>query len=295
MVDGDRIIHQTIDGNRDAKNLPVTYDSLVAAHTGVLANLRKFWGRRSLIRIWLTSGIRSGYKQTWFGLMWSLFGPLTNSLVYTVIFSIFLNVKTDGEASYTIFVYLGVLTWSYFSSFLTRSGATLIGTVDLMTKAVFPREMLILTSLADASITLGIGLIVGLFLIVFSVNSFNWTIILFPFLLLIQIVMMLGLGLLLSATAVLFRDITRLVPLILQLGFYFTPIVYPVSRVPDNLQSLYKLNPMTTLIVAYRDVLLEGKTPEWGYVGFVFILAIALFFFGYSVFKRLEWRFVDVL
>jgi lipopolysaccharide transport system permease protein len=167
--------------------------------------------------------------------------------------------------------------------------------MSLVTKIYFPREVLPIASLLARLLDYAIAMILLIFLLIFfRVPVFPMGLLFLPVILLTQILLMIGLGLATAALNVFFRDVLSLVSLGLQLWFYASPIIYPVSLIPPQFQFLYYLNPMAGILSAYRDVLLEGRLPGV-YLLSAFVLSLLIFGFGYWLFKRLEYQFADIV
>jgi ABC-type polysaccharide/polyol phosphate export systems, permease component len=256
--------------------------------------LRSLILSRELLWAWAGRILRTRYQQTAIGGLWIVIQPLATVAVFSIIFTYFVPVATGGIA-YPIFSYVALVPWTLLASSLSDMTESVVGNMQLITKIYFPREILpvssVLARLMDYLVS--IGLLAGM-LIWYKV-SVNFTAILFlPVVLLIQLALVTGLGLILSASNVFYRDIRSVLTLVMQLWFYASPIIYPISMVPESLRSVYFLNPMAGILTAYRDIILDGVVPG-PYLLISVIEASIVLIVGYWFFKRIEHQFADVI
>jgi lipopolysaccharide transport system permease protein len=260
----------------------------------LISNLQKLFLARGLVYSWVGRTIRGRYQQSLLGWFWAILQPLATVVMFSVIFSLFIPVDTGG-IPYPIFSYVAVVPWALFSSSLNEMSTSLVSNMNLVTKIYFPREALpiaaMLARLLDFAIATGLLVVL---MLIFQVKPFLIGWLFLPIIFAIQIALMLGLGLITAALNVFFRDIQPLLALIIQLWFYASPIVYPVTVVPEHLQTLYFLNPMAGVIEAYRAVLLNRTLPGAYLIPAAIISTIALVV-GYWLFKRLEFQFADIV
>jgi ABC-2 type transport system permease protein len=238
--------------------------------------------------------LRSKYKRSFLGWAWSLANPLANMVVYTIVFKYFLHIKPapgspSGLNVFALFLLCALLPWTFFQLSVTSSISSLTGNESLIKKTYFPRELL------PAS-TVGANLVshlieMGLLLVALLVFG-NWrALVLSPLALLLTAVMAifaLGLGLMLSALNVYFRDIQHFMSIVFLVWFYLTPIIYPFSYVPARYHLLLQTNPMTEMSLCYRAVLYDGTLPNWLQFGYFAAWAAVLFAAGLLVFNRLS-------
>jgi lipopolysaccharide transport system permease protein len=257
-------------------------------------NLRKFYQYRYLVYMWMLREIKIRYKQSMLGVAWAVLQPLSLMLIYTLVFSYFVQIPTGG-IPYPIFSYVAILPWTLFSTSLSFGIPSLVANMNLLTKIYFPREILPLTPIGASLLDFMIGFLVFLvFMILYRVHLYV-TILWLPILLIIQIVLTLGVSLFASALNVFYRDIRFMVPLVIQLWFYATPIIYPYSSVPEWLRPIYNLNPMVGIIDSYRRVILLGQPPLVQLLAYSTVISIILFILAYVYFKRVEWKFADLI
>jgi lipopolysaccharide transport system permease protein len=260
----------------------------------MIGHLRELNSRRELLWMWSQREIRIRYKQSVLGVAWAVLQPLVLMIMFTVVFSVFVRVPTDG-IPYPLFSYTALLPWTLFSTALTFAVPSLVNNMNLVTKIYFPREILPMASVAAAFVDFLVASIVFLGLMIFYQIPLRSTMLWVPFVLGIQIVLVLGVVLTAAPISVRYRDIRFVVPLGIQLWMYASPVIYPVTLVPEQWRTLYMLNPMAGLITSYRNVILLGLPPPIQYLSLSAIVAILWLVFGYWYFKRSEPRFADVI
>ena len=220
--------------------------------------------------------------------------PVAIVTIFSIIFTLFIPVDTGG-LPYVVFAYVALVPWTLFASSITDMTNSLVENMSLVNKIYFPREILpiaaMLTRLLDFAIAYGVLLVLMLY---FQLPLFPVGLLFLPLILTIQLTLALGLGLASTALNVFYRDVKHLLALGLQLWFYASPIVYPVSAVPERLRPFYFLNPMAGALEAYRAVLLYEELPG-SYLFTSALVAIVVFLIGYWLFKRLEFQFADIV
>jgi len=252
--------------------------------------------RQHLDLLWtlIVHRLKVRYKQSLLGPAWAVVQPLFLMLIYTVIFARIARVETGG-IPYPIFAYTALLPWTAFSSALTAATGGVTSHADLVKKVYFPREILPLSYIAAALVDLMIASIVlwGLFLY-YGVQVTTFALWGFP-IIAIMITFAAAVSLLLSALQVRFRDIGMAMPLLLQLWMFATPVVYPLSAVPEQWRVFYTLNPMVGVIENFRRVMLEGVAPDYTSLGIATLVSLVLLPLAYMYFKHLEATMADVI
>jgi lipopolysaccharide transport system permease protein len=238
--------------------------------------------------------VKVRYKQSMLGLAWAILQPLLLMLVYTVIFSLFAKVSTDGTP-YPVFVYSSVLIWSLFSTGLTNIATSMTHHRELITKVYFPREILPLTYVVAAVFDLLVASVILGGLMIYYRLPLTWNA-LFAFpVVLVAVTFVTGLGLVLSAVQVRYRDIGLAMPLVLQLWMFATPVVYPLSAVPAKYRGLYDLNPMVGVVENFRRVVVLGETPEFPLLAKAALASCVLLLLSYLYFKNREATMADII
>ena len=249
---------------------------------------------RDLLLLWTLREVRVRYQQSVLGAAWAVLQPLTMMLVFTIVFSRLIRVDTDG-IPYPIFVYSALVPWTYFTTAIAQGIPSLVNNMNLVTKIYFPREILPFASVGASMLDYLIAFSIFLGMMVFySVPVRPMMLLVIP-LLLLQILLMLGVTLIGGAVIVFFRDMRFVVPLMTQVWMYATPIIYPVSLVPEWFRPYYYLNPMAGIIDGYRRVLLLGELPDAQGVAISAVVSLLLLVSGYLLFKRLEPLFADLI
>lgn len=249
---------------------------------------------RDLLLAWTIRTIRARYQQSALGTSWAIAQPAAMVLVFSIIFTQFVPINTGGP-SYVVFSFIAMIPWTFFSASLTDMVNSLVVNMNLVTKIYFPREILpisvMLSRLLDFAIA---SLMLVILLIYFGTPLFPAGVLFLPVILGVQFAVMLGLGLLGAALNVFYRDIRHLFELLVRLLLYGSPVIYPVTLVPENWRSIYFLNPMAGVITAYRDVLLYETLPG-SYLLISSLVAIAVLVLGYWFFKLVEPHFADMV
>jgi lipopolysaccharide transport system permease protein len=260
----------------------------------MIENLRTLVGHRELLWAWMLRDIRVRYKQSLLGAAWAVLQPLSIMAVFSLIFAYIVPVPTDG-IPYPVFSYTALLPWTFFATAIGFAVPSLVNNMSLVTKVYMPREIFPLAAVAGSFVDFLVASVVYVGLMIVYHIPVAVTLLAVPVLLLIQVLLTLGVVLFAAALNVFYRDVRFLVPLGLQLWMYATPIIYPISLVPEWLRPLYLLNPMTGLIEAYRAVALRGAWPDWASLAPAAGLSLLLFVLGYVYFKRVEWQFADII
>ena len=257
-------------------------------------DLKEIWNYRELLYFLTKRDIKVRYKQTVLGGLWAIIQPVFTMIVFTIFFGRLAKMPSDG-IPYPIFVYAGLLPWTYFANAVSASGNSLVGSANLITKVYFPRLIIpasaSLAGLLDFFIAM---LVMGAMMIYYNFIP-NIGILLFPFLVSLTFLCAVGVGLWLSALNVQYRDIRYVIPFLIQLWMFVSPVIYPVSMVPQRFQWLLALNPMGGVIEAYRASLLGHMPINWSLLGLSTVIIIILFLSGLYYFRRMEKTFADVI
>lgn len=260
----------------------------------MIDNLKTFWRYRELLYNLTSREIKARYKQSILGYFWVILNPFLQMIVMTFVFSVIARIPSLG-VPYPIFLYVALLPWNFFSTSLLSSVNSLVGNSSLITKIYFPREILVYATVAAKIVDLTLAsTILVLFMIYFNIPvkiSILWV----PIIFLVQLIFTLGLSLILSAFNLFYRDVQYLLNLVMLLWMYLTPVIYPVEMIPDQYRFILSLNPMAVFINAYRQVILGGSQPNLNSLGIGVIFAVCIFLLGFSLFKKLEGVFSDVV
>jgi lipopolysaccharide transport system permease protein len=251
---------------------------------------------RSLIWTLAWRDIRVRYKQSFLGIAWAMFIPVSMMLLFTFVFTKVVLVKTD--VPYPIFAYCGLLPWQFFSSATSSAANSLIANRSLVTKIYCPSEVFPLSSILASFVDFLVGAIVLVGLIAYysisgSAITVSWTVPLVIVVIMVQIFFTAGLGFLLSMSNLFFRDVRYIFSVFITLWMFASSVVYPMEVSNPKLQMLLNLNPMTPILDAYRDVLLRGVLPDRGPIIYVFIVSFLLFFVGWVTFYKFQDKFAE--
>jgi lipopolysaccharide transport system permease protein len=246
------------------------------------------------VLVWGLREIRVRYKQAFLGTAWAILQPLAMMLVFTFVFSRLAKVPTDG-IPYPVFSYTALLPWTLLATAITFGVPSLVNNLNLVAKTYFPREILPIGVVGASLFEFLVASSIFVVLLLYYRIEVTWTILWLPFVLLLQLLLILGVAFLGSALLVLYRDVRFIVPLGLQIWLYLTPVIYPVTIVPERYLPLYMLNPMAGIITAYRQIMLYGQSPTWTYLAISSVEAVLVFLLGYLIFKKLEVSFADII
>jgi lipopolysaccharide transport system permease protein len=256
--------------------------------------INSLFSQGELLLAWTMRTVRARYQQSLLGGVWAVVQPAATVAIFSVVFTRFVRVDTGG-VPYVLFSFATMVPWTLFSASLTDMVNSLVDNMTLVTKIYFPREILPIAAMLARLLDFGIATTVLVVMMVYYRVPFFETVWLFlPVILLIQIALAGGLGLAGAALNVFYRDIKHIIPLGLQVWLYASPVIYPVSVVPERLRGIYFMNPMAGVVEAYRSVLLHSKPPEI-YLLWSAFSALALLAIGYWLFKRVEFQIADVV
>ncbi len=253
---------------------------------------KEIYNYRELLKTNIKKEIRGKYKGSWLGVLWTFLNPLLMLAVYAFVFPYILRVNVDN---YTIFMIVALIPWNFFTTAIQSGTGSVVANGNILKKVYFPREIIPISITTSQLVNFLITCIIMAVFIIFSGVGFSVHVLLFPLLVLIQYILILGLTFILSALTVFVRDIDHFVSVILMLGFYATPIVYQGEMLPKKFQIFLKLNPMAVLVEAYRSILYYHRLPDMTMLVVWGLGSVALLVVGYLIFKKLEKSFVEEL
>ncbi len=252
---------------------------------------------KDLVAEFVKSDLKARYAGSALGLYWSVINPILLLIIYTLVFSTILGVRFNGGASrhsYTLYLFCGLLPWIAFQESITASVGTLTKNANLVRNVVFPLKTLHTSIIISAIISELIGIVILLIFRVIMTGSIGHLTPLLIIIIFFQFLLTMGFSLLLSALNVFFRDVAPLMTPIIRMWMYLTPIFFPITIVPAKVRIVLYINPMTALVTAYRDVLLNDRLPGIGFI-YLMIFSIAIFIIGYRFFTKNHMRLVDLL
>ncbi|HYR27763.1 MAG TPA: ABC transporter permease, partial [Thermoanaerobaculia bacterium] len=253
----------------------------------------QLWAYRELFLALGARDVRVRYKQTVLGALWALLQPLATMIMFTIIFGRFARMPSEGYP-YQVFVYSALLPWTLFSATVTSGAASIVGNTALLTKVYFPRLLVPAATVAAPSVDFLVSTAFLLLLTLWYGVDWTWRLAVVPLLVVITMMLAIGTGTLLSSLTVTFRDTRFLVPFLIQLWLFATPIIYPSSLVPGRYRWLLWLNPMSGITDAFRSAFL-GRPFNVQSLAVSAAIAAAMFLFGVAAFQSVEQKVADVL
>lgn len=257
-------------------------------------HLLKLAQYRDLIYTLSLHRIKVRYKQSLLGITWALLQPIAMMIIFTLIFSFIARMPSDG-IPYPVFAYTALLPWLMFSTAVSNGSNSLISHTQLITKVYFPREILPLTYVVAAVCDFLIASMALLGLLAYYRVALTWNLLWLGPIVLVLVGFISAMTLILSAVHVRFRDIAFAVPLMLQVWMFSTPVIYPLSAVPERIRSIYELNPMVGIIENFRRVVLQASGPDLRTLCISAIISAVLLMMAYVFFKRVETTMADVI
>lgn len=259
-------------------------------------DLREMWQFRDLFLTLAERDIKVRYKQTALGAVWVVFQPLVSALIFAFVFGSVAKLEAPSGVPYLLFAFAGTLAYnSLFSPTLTRVSGSMVGNQQLVSKVYFPRLILPLSTTFSTLLDFAVGAgILALFILT------RWyfpgiNLLLAPVCILLLLMLAMGIGLFAAALAVQYRDVIHILPVFTQLLLYASPVAYAVAVVPEKYRTLYYLNPLASVLEAFRWSVLGAGNVEWGWLAYSATVATALLVGGAFAFKRMERRFADVI
>lgn len=258
-----------------------------------ILGLNELWSYRDLWLTLISRDVKVRYKQTVLGIAWAVIQPLVTMAIFTLIFSRLAKIPSDG-IPYPVFVFSGLLAWQLFATSIGNAGGSLVGAASLITKVYFPRILVPLSAMGVACVDFLIASVVLLLLMAIYGFTPDWHILLLPLLLIGLMAAATGMGLWLSAVTVRYRDFRFVIPFMVQIWMYLTPVVYPVSFLPEQWRWLLYLNPLAGWIDGIRAAFL-GQPMDVPGLLISALLSLVMLLLGLVYFARVERRFADVI
>lgn len=254
---------------------------------------RGMWRQRDLLRSFVMRDIRLRYRQTLLGILWAIIQPLAPLLIFSLVFSRFFS-EFNKDIPYSVYVFCGLVPWLYFSNAVTQSGNSLSHHSFLIGKIYFPRLLLPLSSVLAGALDFAVGLVLLLFLFFAYGIGITWGIVLLPLLWMLLAILALAIGAIFASLSVVFRDVRNLLPFVMQLGLFLTPVIYPAEALPKRWQWILTINPLTGIIENMRAALLS-KELLLTELGISLAWTLVLSFTAMVVFVRVQKYTADYL
>ncbi|MGH9871109.1 MAG: ABC transporter permease [Pyrinomonadaceae bacterium] len=260
---------------------------------GVQLNLSELWSFRELLYFLTLRDVKVRYKQTLMGLAWVIIQPLTTMLIFTLVFNRFVHLNA-GPLPYPLFALSGLLLWLFFANAVTNSTHSLVSNSNLITKVYFPRLFIPAASVGAGVVDLGVSFLLLIAMSIYYGVTITVNILLLPLFIVLMTLLALGVGLLFAAFTVKYRDLRHALPFIIQLWMFASPVIYPVSVVPDKWKWLVTINPVAGIIEGFRASL-TGQPFNWLQVSVSAAITLVLLLGSVYVFRRFEDTFADVV
>jgi lipopolysaccharide transport system permease protein len=260
----------------------------------MLEAIASTWHHWDLVVSFALRDIRARYKQTALGVAWALLQPLSMMIIFTLVFSVFAKVPSDG-APYPIFAYSGLIFWTFFANSISTGTVSMVANATLIRKIYFPRETLLTSVVLAGCLDLAIACLLFAGMLFYYKIAITAAVLWVIPLVVLQILLGLGVTGLTAAAHVNFRDIGHALPLILQLWMFASPVGYPISVIPDWLRPFYMLNPMAAIIDGYRRAVLLGIAPDLYALAVSAVITVGILVVAVPVFKHAERTFADVI
>ncbi len=257
-------------------------------------DLHELWDYRELLYFLVWRDVKVRYKQTTLGVAWAVLQPFLTMVVFSIVFGRLILVPTGG-IPYPVFAYIALLPWTFFAGAVSRSGNSLVYDANLISKVYFPRVIVPIAAILSNLVDFGIAftILIGMMLILGVVPGAS--ILTLPLFLLLALMTALGVGLWLSALNVKYRDINYVIPFLIQIWLFLTPVAYPITIISERWRLLYSLNPMVAVVEGFRWAMLGQQTLSWPLMLLSVFVTLALLVGGVFYFRRMEFEFADVV
>ena len=258
----------------------------------MINELKELYDYRQMLVSIVRKDLRSRYKGSFLGFLWTFVNPLLQLVIYSIVFPYLLR---NNQENYPMFLFVALLPWIFFSSSLQSSTGSIVAGANLVKKIYFPRMILPLSVVCTNLMNYIYGLIIVFPALILTGVNLTLNILWLPFILLITFIFTLGLSLILSAFYVRFRDLEHIVGILVMVWFYLTPIVFNIDIFPTNIANIISYNPMVAIINGFRDILLYGQTPDWASLSYAFLIGLIILFIGIFTFRKFEKTFAEEL
>ena len=254
--------------------------------------IKNLYNYRELLKSNVKKEIRGKYKGSFLGILWSFINPLLQVAVYAIVFPYIMRVKTDNYLQYLI---VGIIPWTFFTTVLNQGMITVRMNAGIIKKVYFPREIIPISVVLAETINFLISTIIILGFVIIGGIGITKYLLFYPIILIAQYLVIISIAFVVSSICVYFRDLQHFIGIILQLLFYATPIVYSQDSIPGEYQWILKINPMTYIINAYRDIFYYQKAFEILPLIILLFIGIVTSYVGYKIFYKLQKGFAEQL
>lgn len=258
-----------------------------------MQTMKEIYAYREMIFSLVRRDLNGRYKGSVLGFLWTFINPLLQLGVYTLVFS---NIMRSGIEDYYLFLFVALVPWIFFSTCVSGGSSCIWAQQDMVKKIYFPREVLPLSFVTSQFVNMLLSLLVVLGVLLVSGKGISFEAMLFlPLIMIIEYILALGMTMISSSITVYLRDVEYLLSIVTMAWQFLTPVMYSIEQVPEEIKFAFQLNPMTPIIIAYRDILYYKKVPEINTLIHAVILGIILLIIGCVIFSRLKKHFVEEL
>ena len=256
--------------------------------------LQELWSYRELLYFFVWRDVKVKYKQSVLGIGWAVIQPLFAMIIFTLFFGRLANVPSDG-LPYPVFSYAALVPWTYFSAAIALAGNSLVSNSTMITKVYFPRVSLPLASVLSGLVDFGFAcLLLFVLMFAYNVRLTGW-LLLMPVFLAVAVLLASGIGMFIAALHVRYRDMKYVLPFLIQLWLFVTPVIYPVTMIPERFRPIFALNPLAGIIDGFRSCVLPTRGFDLPLLGISLITTLVIFFAGAIYFRKTERWFADII
>ncbi|MGH9833878.1 MAG: ABC transporter permease [Blastocatellia bacterium] len=281
----------TSDGRNPQSEKPLV--TIRASGKWAAIDLKSLWAYRELLYFLTWRDVKVRYKQTALGAAWAIIQPLFTMIIFSIFFGKLAGMPSDG-IPYPLFAYAGLLPWTFFSNAVNGSGNSLVGSANLITKVYFPRMIIPGAAVAAGLVDLLVAFVILIVLMVYYQVGVTVHILMLPALIVLTTLLAIGVGMWMSALNVKYRDIRYALPFAIQLWMFATPIIYPLSLVPERWRWLLKINPLSGIIEGYRSAFF-GRPFDWQSLSISALITLVVLVYAAYDFRRMERTFADIV
>ncbi len=258
-----------------------------------MKNLKEIFEYRQMIYGLVRKDLRGRYKGSVLGFLWTFLNPLLQLVVYSIVFSYIMRLNVD---KYYVFLFVALIPWIFFNTSVMTSSSSLIASKDLVTKIYFPRHVIPISSVTSCFVNMLYSFVIVFAVLLVSGIGINLVAVLFlPLVMLIEYVLALGIAFIVSSVTVYIRDLEHILGIVMMAWMYFSPVMYSNDMIPQELEKVFNINPMSHILTAYRDILYYGTVPKLGSLIPAAVIGVLLMVVGYYVFSLLEKHFAEEL
>ena len=255
-----------------------------------MGKIKEIMNYRQMLESMVLTDLRTRYKGSFLGFFWTLLNPLLMLAVYSLVFKYVVRISLEN---YTAYLFIGIIAWNLLSQSLTSGATSVIRNAGLVKKIYFPKEILPLSVVIGGIINFSLSLLVLFPVLIFSQVELGWSLFFLPIILFVYSMFALALTNLVACLNVYFRDLEHIIGVVIMAWFYLTPIVFTSDMIPAGLQTVFKLNPMTTIMEGFHSVFFYNKAPDLSSLGLTAIAALILLVISYSIFTKLSRNFAE--